>query len=176
MASRKKSAAIARLRLPVNVELSRPKLKLLPSFRYLDVDALSGTARAEVPIAGLDGGCCGHTVYAQVRRGNVVGIRTEPCDDDQGAPLTRDYQKLVAQAFKRVATARRAVRRLPMPVRVFFGSTAVALQTSIDVMVCVRICVLGFCTTCCRVISVPNSAIICGKVTIDTSKSGLLSR
>lgn len=63
-----------------------------------------------------------------------------------------------------------------MPVRTFFGSAAVAQQASVDVLVCVRICILGFCTTCCRVVTVPSSAIICGKVTIDTSKTGLLSR
>jgi hypothetical protein len=176
MATRKKSAAVLRFRQPVDVELFRPRLKLLPSFRYLDVDALSRAARADVPIAELEGGCCGHTVLAEVRRGKVVGIRIEPCDDEQGAPLSREYRKLVAQAFKRVTKPRRSARKLPMPVRTFFGSTAVAMQTSIDVMVCVRICILGFCTTCCRVVTVPNSAIICGKVTIDTTRPGLLSQ
>jgi hypothetical protein len=174
MATRK-PAAIAKFRQSVDVELFRPRIKLLASFRYLDVEALSRTARADVPIGEVDGGCCGHTVYARVRRGSVIGIRTEPCDDEKGAPLSRDYRKLVTQAFKRASIARRSTRRLPLPVRTFFGSAAVALQTSIDVMVCVRICILGFCTTCCRVISVPNSAIICGKVTIDTTKPGLLS-
>ncbi len=174
--AKKKSRAIAKFRHSVDVQVLRPRIKLHSSFRFLDVGALARVARAEVAIGEVDGGCCGHTVYAQVRRGNVVGIRTEACAEGKRPPLPREHRYLVEQAFRRAASSRRIRGRFPLPVRDFFGSTAVARQTSIDVMVCVRICVLGFCTTCCRVISVPNSAIICGKVTIDTTTPGLLSQ
>jgi hypothetical protein len=102
----------------------------------------------------------------------VTAIRARPCPDDQRTSLSREHANVVAQAMKRVAARRRGGHKLPMPVATFFGSRAVAQAVSVDVLVCVRICILGVCVTCCRVTTTPNAPIFCGRVTIDTTKSG----
>ena len=174
MPSSKKSRPIATFRHPLTVEVFGPSFQLSPSLRFMNVDALSKAASAEVPIGEVDGGCCQHTVYATIRKGMVTGIRAEECPKEDRMALTREYAAVVAQAMKRLQAQRRGGdgRKLPMPVATFFGSTAVARAVSVDVLVCVRICILGFCSTCCRVTTTPNSPIICGRVTIDTTKSG----
>ena len=173
MPSSKKSRPIATFRHPLTVEVSEPEFELSPSLRFMDLDALSGAASAEVPIGEVDGGCCQHTVYASIRKGMVVGIRADECPKEERMTLTRDYAAVAAQAMKRLqARRRRSGHAFPMPVATFFGNAAVARAVSVDVLVCVRICILGFCSTCCRVVSTPTSPIICGRVTIDTTKSG----
>src|SRR5687768_1106452 len=173
MPSSKKSRPIAIFRHSLTVEVFEPEFKLSPSLRFINVDALSKSARAEIPIGEVDGGCCQHTVYATIRKGMVVGIRAEECPKEERMTLTREYAAVVAQAMKRLqAKRRRGGHKFPMPVATFFRNRSIALAASIDVLVCVRICILGFCSTCCRVVTTPNSPIICGRVTIDTTKPG----
>lgn len=176
MSSRRKVRPIASFRQAVDVEVFQPQLELSPSLRFLDLDVLSRVARADILVGSIAGGCCGLAVHAQVRKGRVVGIRAQGCATEQATSLSREHRKIMAAAIERVASGRRKRSRLPMPVAEFFGRDTVARQTSIDVLVCVRICILGFCTTCCRVITRPNSDITCGAVTIDTTRPGLSAR
>ena len=175
MASRRRARPVATFRQAVDIEVFRPELTLLPSFRFLDIEALSRAASADIPIGEIAGGCCGLAIHAQVRRGKVIGLRAQGCAGEASS-IPRDHRKLIAAAIDRVSFGRRRRASLPMPAADFFRNAAVARQTSIDVLVCVRICILGFCTTCCRVVTRPNSDITCGAVTIDTTRPGISAR
>ena len=174
MASNKWSRPVATFRHPVAVEVFQPQFTLSPSLRFLDVAALSNAASAEVAIGEVDGGCCQHAVYATIRKGMVIGLRARPCPESERTKLSREHANVVAQAMKRVTAKRRSGHKLPMPVATFFGSRAVAQAVSVDVLVCVRICIFGICFTCCRVTTNPdpNAPVFCGRVTIDTTKTG----
>src|SRR5688500_19120651 len=93
MPSSKKSRPIAIFRHSLTVEVFEPEFKLSPSLRFINVDALSKSARAEIPIGEVDGGCCQHTVYATIRKGMVVGIRAEERPKEARMTLTREDRK-----------------------------------------------------------------------------------
>ncbi|HEU4590425.1 MAG TPA: hypothetical protein VFS13_05910 [Steroidobacteraceae bacterium] len=161
---------MAKVRLSAEVEVREPRLRLSGALRYLDLDALARTGRAEVAIGEIDGGCCQHTVFASVRRGKVVDVYPEECPRQERVKLSKPDARLIAQAIQRTRARRRGRHRLPLPVRSFFGSSAVARAVTVETLTCVRICILGACITCCRRTDIPNGDLMCGHVTIDTTK------
>ena len=169
MATRKRTRSLVTLRHSLNVEVHEPALKISDSFRYLDVAALAKAARAEVAIGEVDGGCCRQKVYATIRKGRVVGLRTDKCAKGERAALSREDMRLVAKAIQRVKAKRGGRGGISVPVETFFSNAATARQISIQVLVCVRFCFFGFCITCCRLTNDPAAPILCGHVTIDTT-------
>jgi hypothetical protein len=69
------------------------------------------------------------------------------------------------EAARRTAGRGGRPGRLPMPVAAFLAGAALI---SVDVLVCVRICFLGVCATCCQLQG--RDEWTCGRVTIDTTK------
>jgi len=161
---------MARVKLSAGIEIRQPRLTLSGALRFLDLEALSRIGRTEVAIGEIDGGCCQHTVYAAARRGMVVDVYPEPCPREDRVKLSKQDAQLITAAIQRSRAKRRAGRKLPLPVRTFFGSAAVAQQVTVQTLTCVRICIFGACITCCRRTDIANGDLMCGHVTIDTTK------
>ena len=47
-----------------------------------------------------------------------------------------------------------------------------AAPLTVKVLVCIQICLFGFCITCCRRTDIPDGDIFCGRLTIDTTVPG----
>jgi hypothetical protein len=95
----------------------------------------------------------------------VVDLKVEPCAGEVLEP-SPDMVRLLEAARRTVGRGARP-GRLPMPVAEFLASAALI---SVDVLICVRVCFLGWCATCCQLQG--NDDWICGRVTIDTTKPG----
>jgi hypothetical protein len=149
----------------VKVAVERPEFELLDAVSHLDVAALERATRAEIELGYVENACCRQLVRAVIRKGMVVELKVEPCAGEALEP-SPDLVRLL-EAARRKAGRRGRPGRLPMPVAGFLASAALI---SVDVLVCVRICFLGWCATCCQLQG--NDDWICGRVTIDTTKPG----
>jgi hypothetical protein len=149
---------------PVTVQVREPEFRLLNSVRFLDVSALAKVARADVELGTVESACCRHTVYATIRKGMVIGLRTQPCTKENQTVVTPELKKLVTAALKRVRAKRRSAPKIPIPVVKFFRSETIGLL--IKTIVCVRICCFGWCFDCCRQVGPGDHPVFCGKVVV----------
>lgn len=149
----------------VNVAVETPEFKLLDAVSHLDVAALERAARAEIEVGYVESACCRQLVRAVIRKGMVVELKVELRADEELEP-SPDLVRLL-EAARRTAGRDARPGRLPMPVAAFLASAALI---SVDVLVCVRICFLGVCATCCQLQG--SDEWTCGRVTIDGTKPG----
>ena len=160
---------MATLKHSIRVDIRELDLRLSPTLRYLDLGALAKAKRAEIAIGEIEGGCCSHTLFALIRKGQVVGVRAEECPKEERIKLSKDNARLIARAIKRLRPRRRAARKLPLPVATFFGSSGVAQLVVVQTLFCFRICIFGFCVNCCQRLDLPGAEVVCGRLTIDTT-------
>lgn len=149
----------------VKVAVETPEFELLDAVSHLDVAALERAAKAEIEVGYVESGCCRQLVRAVIRKGMVVELKVEPCAGEELEP-SPDLVRLLEAARR---TAGRGTRpgRLPLPVATFLASAALV---TVDVLVCVRVCFLGVCATCCQLQG--SDQWTCGRVTIDGTKPG----
>jgi len=147
---------------PIRVTVRETKFKWLDSARHLDIASLGKAPRAEVEVGEVETECCQHLVRAVIRNGMVTGLDMEPISKEARTPVSPELRKLL-EVVKRKLQARRPPRpRFPMPVPKFFAADMDG-GTSITVITCIQICVLGWCIACCF----HGDVAICGKVTVD---------
>jgi hypothetical protein len=157
---------------PAKVTARRAEVELAPSLAHLDVDSLARAARAEFDVGYVQTGdcaCCRRRVTAVVRRGMVTDLRVEGCSDGEGVKPTPDLVRAMRLAQQRVAKRGPRDPKLPVPVATFVAQAA---PLTIKTLVCIQICVFGHCFTCCTRTDIPNGPTFCGRVTIDTTKTG----
>jgi hypothetical protein len=159
---------------PVMVQVHEPAFTLARSLRFLDIAVLAKAARAEVEIGEIDGGCCHHKVRVTIRKGMVVKLHADPCKKEGQARLPPDLAKVVKESVRRVRAKRGRARSLPVPVSTFFASSAAARLITVETLRCIRLCIFGICVTCCWREDLPDAEPVCGRVTIDTTKPGLV--
>jgi hypothetical protein len=77
----------------------------------------------------------------------VIKLELEPCTDAKPERATRELQKLVMAARRRIVT-RREVPKFPMPIAAFLVDCAPII---VEWWICFRFCFFGLavCTTCC---------------------------
>jgi hypothetical protein len=160
---------MATLKHSIKVDIRALDFRLSSTLRHLDLGALAKAKRAEIAIGEFEGGCCSHTVFALIRKGQVVRVRAEECPKEERTKLSKDNARLIARAIKRLRPRRRAARKLPLPVATFFGRSGVAQLAAVQILFCFRICIFNFCVNCCQRLDDPSLPVVCGRLTIDTT-------
>ncbi|HEY1677167.1 MAG TPA: hypothetical protein VGG04_05645 [Candidatus Sulfotelmatobacter sp.] len=166
MAQGKKSGTLATFTYPVKVEVRKPDFEVSDSIRHLDLNALAKAARAEIEIGRVKGCCGGQTVRAVIRKGMVTGIGVDPPSKKDKTPVSPELARLAKAAHEKVLRREKAPK-FPIRVPEFFGNKAV-YQPVIEVLICVHICFLGYCITCCYPTDIPDHKLDCGHITIDS--------
>lgn len=119
MASRRTTTKpLSRVRKPVKAAAYRTKLKPFDSLAYLDLRALARAGRARVEIGTVATPAGSATVIADVRAGEVIGLRLKGC----GAASAK-RRKLGKEVVKGVMSQIKVDSdvKLPMPVTRMFG-------------------------------------------------------
>lgn len=114
-----KSKPILRVRKPLKAAAYRTVLTPFDSLEFLDRRALGRAARALVEIGTIATPVGSATVVADIRDGEVVGLRLKDCP----ACPTKKRSKLAKDDVKKVMSAMRIDDgvKLPMPVTKMFG-------------------------------------------------------
>ncbi len=165
--SAKRSPASIRFKHPVEVTAQRAEFELFDAVSHFDVAALERARRAKLEIGVVRTECGRQLVRAVIRKGEVTELKIEPCEEGGKQPLPAEFAPLLKTALRRIAPGSDRRPTFPIPVAKFMANAA---AISVDVLICVRICIGSFCVTCCRVEG--RKDVICGKVTIDTTKPG----
>ncbi len=161
----KRSPTSTTLKYPVEVRVERAKFELFEGVQHLDIAALERARRAEIEVGYVKTDCCRQLVRAVVRKGEVTKLKLEPCDEDGKQPASPELTKLLKTAARKTEPTGERPPKFPIPVAKFIAKAGLI---SVDVLVCVRICFLGHCITCCKLEG--RDDYICGHVTIDTTK------
>ncbi len=150
---RTNNSPISTFEKEVPVEVHLPEFEPFSSVGALDLAQLSrGEHRVE--IGTLRDACCGGILAARIRNGQVVGIETE-VGDDVGEDPSGGFGALFAEAMERLG---QSGGREAVPVAEFFSSLNVGMPPPIGVSGCIRICIWGYCVTCC---SSPGGGTYC---------------
>ena len=144
---------------PVRVEVRRPAFELLASVPYLDVGRLTRAARAEFEVGQFGDGDCRALVRAVVRRGMVTELVAEPCPSHEPERASPELVRLLNTAARRAATGAARPPKLPVPVADFVSA---AQGITVSTIICIQVCVLGFCFVCCQMAHFPGQWV-CGK-------------
>jgi len=120
MATRKPATLkpLLRLRKPVKATVYRAKVRQYDSVKFLDVKALARARRALIEIGSIDTPSGSATVVAEIRNGQVVGLRPKECANckPRRKKLSLDQVKqLIEQVNVRNGVT------LPLPVAKTFG-------------------------------------------------------
>jgi hypothetical protein len=140
----KKSKASATMNYSVPVRVRRPKLELLPSVAYLDIKRLAAAQSAEVELGTIQGGCCRRQVNAVIVKGKVTGFKVKGCSGAK--PPTPELSRLLKAARKHLTGSATPAKFRAMPVGDFFRNAG---EITIEVTICIEICVFGRCYLCC---------------------------
>ena len=135
-------------RVPVKVK--RLKIQRAASLAYLDIDKLSRAARAEFDLGYVKAGDRRSAVQAIVRKGMVVGLRTELCANCRPARMTAELRQLLKAVSRRIGGGARPPAR-GVPVAVFLR------QQQPERSECYMICWWFTCFICCGFPSDPDS-------------------
>ena len=161
----RRSPTSVTLKHPVEVRVERARFELFEGVQHLDMAALERARRAEIEIGYIKTDCCRQLVRAVIRKGEVTKLKLEPCEEDEKRPVSPELAKLLKTAARRTEPSGERPPKFPIPVARFFANAGLI---SVDVLVCVKICFLGHCITCCKLEG--RDDYICGHVTIDTTK------
>ena len=149
-----RTGLLATFKYPARVEIRAADFEPHSLLRYLDVSMLSkGNHKIEVGV--VKGGCCGKKAFAIIKKGMVVAVGVEPCEESK-KPLSTTDRALVAAAYKKIG--RRWRKWVPVRVEDVFGKAAVARWASgIFDGTCLTVCVgegtdLSHvtCISCCK--------------------------
>jgi hypothetical protein len=158
--SKKSSAASFKLRYSAEVTVSVPEVQLLPSLRYLDVEALSRASSAKVDVGFFNAPCCKRAVSAVIERGMVVKLEMSPCSDP--TPLPREGVAFVSAALKRARSG--AGKWKPVPVKEFLANVAQQVGAETN---CIEFMILGHTIFCCRTGEGPISCVFVEPITVN---------
>jgi hypothetical protein len=128
---------------PVKVTVKTLKIKRAESLKYLDVAKLGKAAKAEFDLGHVKTDKCESTVRAIVRKGMVVGIRTECCNCES--------EKIPSEALDLIKAVARKVTKggggpfRPVSVAAFLQQQGPVIETS----KCHLFCFWGMCFVCC---------------------------
>ncbi|HVS09820.1 MAG TPA: hypothetical protein VMS76_08085 [Planctomycetota bacterium] len=140
------------------VEIREAPFHPLESLQHLDVKRLAKAKRARFDVGWFETDCCRQMVQAVVEKGRVSALEQEPCDE-MDAPESKDLQRLVDSARRRVERKAGKGLRKPMPVAAFLANAA---SVTVQSITCWKICIFGRCIVCCTT-KVPKVPIKCGK-------------
>ena len=166
MATRaKRVKALAHFTHQAKVEIRQAVITPLEAVKHLDIAKLEKTARAEIEIGFVEGGCCRQLVRAIVRRGKVTGLAVEPCSDTELRKAGTDLRRVLEIARQRAkAAAKGRGPTFPTPVKSFFSELAISVKG----LTCFEICIFGWCVACCTRTDI-DADWFCGRLTIDTT-------
>lgn len=136
----------------VEIQVHHPEFEVSSSVQFLDADKLS-TGRHRIEIGKFKDGCCGRAAFAIIDDGRVVEIETEACEDAKGT-ATEEEAALFQLAMDKLALPDHD----PQPVQTFLANLNVGMPPPIGVSGCIKICLLGYCVTCC---SSPADGLSC---------------
>lgn len=108
---------LIRVRKPVKAAAYRARVKPFDSLRFLDVRALARAARARVEIGTIETPAGSATVVAEIRRGQVVGLKARACTN--GKRVRRVSDAKMKQVVAQVGAPGGVT--LPVPVARMFG-------------------------------------------------------
>lgn len=140
------------------VEVRPAEFVPFESVAHLDAARLQKAARARIEVGYFETDCCRQVVHATVRRGVVTELALAPCRGKTREPGSKDLARLLKAAQRRVAPRPGRPFR-PMPVARFLGQAA---AITVKTIVCVQICIFGFCFVCCTT-HIQGSPVVCGK-------------
>lgn len=117
-----KSKPLLRIRKPLKAVVYRAKVKPFESVKYLDVRALARASRALVEIGVIETPAGSATVIADIRRGQVVGLRPGELPGSRTGkrkPSGNKLKQVIAQANMKGGV--RGGVTFPIPVARMFG-------------------------------------------------------
>ena len=157
--SKKSSAATFKLRYSANITIRIPEIQLLPSLRYLDVEALSRASKARIDVGYFQAPCCKRAVSAVIENGKVVRLEVAPCSDP--AAVSADAAAFVAAALKRAR--RGAGKWKPVPVKQFLAE----VPQQVAETNCIEFTIFGHTFFCCRTGNGPISCVYVEPITVN---------
>jgi hypothetical protein len=141
------SSEVATFYREVKIDVSPAKFKPLENLGYLDLEKLARVEGARIEIGAVETDCGPCRVHVAVESGMVTRIDIEKCCGDD-SPLT-DVDPAMVDLLEAASAAlgrtKAATRKLPISVGDFFGNSGIFDET----WTCYRICILGWCFTCC---------------------------
>jgi hypothetical protein len=158
--SKKSSAASFKLRYSADVTISVPEIQLLPSLRYLDVEALSRASKAKIDVGYFNAPCCQRPVSAVIEHGMVVKLNIAPCSE--ATPLPPEGVAFVSAALKRARSG--AGKWKPVPVKEFLANVAQQVGGETN---CIEFTILGHTIFCCRTGEGPISCVFVEPITVN---------
>ncbi len=130
----------------VKVEASEARFELLETMTFLDLDRLIQADRARIAIGTVETDCCRRLVFGIVEKGMLTALEFDP---DVGAePQSAEVEPETLELVKAAGAAlgmHAPPRKLPIPFSDLMASPQIAIET----WHCFRICIFGFCITCC---------------------------
>ena len=87
---------------PIPVTIRRLRIKRAASLAYLDVAKLSRAANAEFDFGHVAAGKCRSVVKAIVKKGMVVGLNVEGCNDCEPMKIGPEFQRVLESVRKRL--------------------------------------------------------------------------
>ncbi len=129
----------------VKIEVEEARFEPFAALSYLDVERLKKAGRVRIELGTVDGGCSGRTVYGVVEKGMLVAIEFEGCKDKDARCGDLELGELIEQVRKPLGTTQAATRKLPLEMSELIANPGIVIET----WTCYRICIWGFCFTCC---------------------------
>ena len=155
----------ARLHQSVEIEIHDAVLKPFGTLKHLDLNTLKKSARVEVELGHIEGGCCSQLVRAVVRRGMVTDIAIDRCPETTWEKAPVDLLRILNVVKRKAkAASRTKPPSFPIPVERFFANVALSVKG----LVCYQVCLFGYCITCCTRTDIVSDWY-CGRLTIDTT-------
>jgi hypothetical protein len=131
----------------VKVEVSQARFEFLEAMSYLDLDRLEKVSNARIEIGTLETDCCQLTVVGVVNKGMLTKIEFEPRIGvmRECAEPDADMLELIKVAGDAIGIPQAAPRQLPVSLGELIANPGLVIET----WTCYRICIFGFCITCC---------------------------
>jgi hypothetical protein len=145
--SPKKPRVLAKLSLPMKVEIRAPEFEPLASLAVLDLEQLK-KGNHKIEIGFIKGGCCRKLVRALIKDGMVTGCEVEPCKESgKEGKVPPELLAVLDKARKKVAGGKKWE---PIPVSELVSMSARVRDLIIIIGGgCIFICVFDFCFMCC---------------------------
>ncbi len=144
--SPKKQRVLAKLSVPMNVEIREPEFEPLASLAALDLERLK-KGNHKIEIGFIKGGCCRKLVRAVIKDGMVTGCEVEPCKESgKKGKVPPELLAAFDKARKKVADGKKWE---PTPISELVRSSARMRDLIIIGGGCIFICLWDFCFMCC---------------------------
>ena len=128
----------------VKVEASHASFKFLEVFNFLDLANLKKSYKSRIEIGTVETECCRQIVYGQVEEGMLTAVEFERSGTHQ-TEANPELLGLINAASKAMGQRQTATRNLPISLSELVANPALVIET----WSCVRICIFGYCFTCC---------------------------